>query len=223
MDLCRGRTSGKACRRALVGTIGARLRRVSGAGLLLAVALLGTARLVAAGDCPPTPPNPQGPFYLPDAPFVTALDRAEEPGERIEIVGRVSKGPACKPVAGAVLDLWQASAEGYYYNLESAAAPADYLLRGRVRTDAEGRFRVRTVRPGPYRTGPRSWRPAHLHVKVSGPSLLPLTTQVYLPGDPHLARDALVVPSLIGTLSPRPDGPATLHFDFVLLPAREGY
>jgi len=181
------------------------------------VAIVGPA---AAGDCFPTPPNPEGPFYLPDAPFVTALDREEEAGERIELAGRVYNEPDCEPVAGAVLDIWHASAEGFYYNLESAAAPADYLLRGRVRTDAEGRFRVQTVRPGAYRTGPRSWRPAHIHVKVSGPSLVPLTTQVYLPGDPHLAGDGLAVPSLVGVLSERPDAPATLFFDFVLQTGR---
>src|SRR5512139_7770 len=136
----------------------------------------------ASGDCSPTPPNPEGPFYLPDAPFVTTLDREGEPGERIELAGRVYNEPDCEPVAGAVLDIWHANSEGFYYNLEAAAAPADYLLRGRVRTDGEGRFRVRTVRPGPYRTGPSSWRPSHIHVKVSGPTLVPLTTQVYLPG-----------------------------------------
>jgi hypothetical protein len=45
---------------------------------------------------------------------------------------------------------------------------------------------------------------------------VPLTTQVYLPGDPHLERDPLAVPSLVGVLSQRPDGPATLFFNFVL-------
>ena len=186
------------------------------ASALLALAVLVAPPGAAAGDCFPTPPNPQGPFHLADAPFVTALDRDEEPGERIELAGRVFNEPDCEPVADAVLDIWQANAEGFYYNLESAAAPGDYLLRGRVRTDGEGRFRVRTVRPGAYRTGPRSWRPSHVHVMVSGPSLLPLTTQVYLPGDPHLATDALVVPALIGVLGGRPGGPATLFFDFVL-------
>jgi len=187
------------------------------AALLLAVlTLLSAPRPAAGGDCTLTPPNPQGPFYLPEAPFVAALDGEDEPGERIELAGRVFNEPDCEPVAGAVLDIWQANAEGHYYGLETAAAPVDYLLRGRVRTDAEGRFRVRTVRPGAYRTGPRSWRPAHIHVKVSGPGLIPLTTQVYLPGDPHLAGDPLVVPALVGVLSPRPDGPATLFFDFVL-------
>jgi catechol 1,2-dioxygenase len=185
------------------------------AALLAALALAAVAP-VGAGDCSPTPANPQGPFYLPDAPFVAALDPEGEPGERIELAGRVYNEPDCEPVAGAVLDIWQANADGHYYNLETASAPADYLLRGRVRTDGEGRFRVRTVRPGPYRTGPRSWRPAHIHVKVSGPSLVPLTTQVYLPGDPHLERDPLAVPSLVGVLSARPDGPATLFLDFVL-------
>lgn len=184
--------------------------------LLASLALAAAPGPVTAGDCSPTPPNPQGPFYLPDAPFVTALDREGEPGERIELAGRVFNEPDCQPVAEAVLDIWHANAEGFYYNLEAPAVPADFLLRGRVRTDADGRFRVRTVRPGPYRTGPRSWRPSHIHVKVSGPSLVPLTTQIYLPGDPHLERDALAVPSLIGVLSERPDGPATLFFDFIL-------
>jgi protocatechuate 3,4-dioxygenase beta subunit len=186
------------------------------AALLASLAFAAAPGPAAAGDCSPTSSNPQGPFYLPDAPFVTALDREGEPGERIELAGRVYNEPDCEPVSGAVLDIWHANAEGHYYNLEAAAAPADYLFRGRVRTDGEGRFRVRTVRPGSYRTGPSSWRPSHIHVKVSGSALVPLTTQVYLPGDPHLERDSLAVPSLVGILSQRPDGPATLFFDFVL-------
>lgn len=183
---------------------------------LAALLVLAGAGPASAGDCFPTPPNPQGPFHLPDAPFVERLDAGDEPGERIELAGRVLDDPDCEPVAGAVLDIWHASAEGFYYDLETGARPETYRLRGKVRTDAEGRFRVRTVRPGPYRTGPRSWRPSHIHVKLEGPGLEPLTTQVYLPGDPHLATDLLYLPALLGVLSARPGGPPTLFYDFVL-------
>lgn len=183
---------------------------------MLAGPLLGRAG--AAHDCAPTAPNPRGPFHLADAPFVERLDTASEPGERIAFAGRVLALPDCRPVAGATLDIWHASAGGVYYNLETNDRPEHYRLRGRIRSGPDGGFRVVTVRPGRYGAGPGA-RPPHIHVAITAPGLEPLTTQVYFPADPDNAGDVLFRHDLVGTLQPRPGAPALLSFDFVLAPS----
>ena len=188
--------------------------------LLLVGPLVGTAG--AAGVCTPTPANALGPFYLPDAHFVERLDRPEEQGERVEFAGRVLALPDCRPVAGAVLDIWQANAAGVYDNLEKKGRPAEYRLRGRIRTGPDGSFRCLTVRPGRYGAGPGGSRPSHIHVTISAPALAPLTTQVYFPGDPDNAGDDLFLPALAGSLRARAGAPASLWFEFVLGPAEAG-
>ena len=130
--------------------------------------------------------------------------------------------PDCRPVAGAVLDIWQANAAGVYYNLERNSRPADYRLRGRIRTGPDGSFRCLTVRPGRYGAGPGGSRPSHIHVTLSAPALAPLTTQVYFPGDPDSAGDDLFLPALAGSLRARAGAPASLWFEFVLRPAEAG-
>jgi protocatechuate 3,4-dioxygenase beta subunit len=189
------------------------------AALLVAGQLL--VAVEASGACAPTPPNPQGPFYLPDAPFVERLDKPDELGERIEFAGRVLALPDCRPVAGATLDLWQANAGGIYYNLETIARPEQYRLRGRIRSGLDGGFRVVTVRPGLYGSGPGA-RPPHIHVTITAPGMEPLTTQVYFPADPGNAGDSLFRQSLVGVLQPRAGSPALLSFDFVLAPSGAG-
>jgi catechol 1,2-dioxygenase len=168
----------------------------------------------AAAACAVTLANPAGPFYLPGAPFVQRLAGPDEPGTQIELAGRVLGLPDCRPVAGAVLDIWQANAGGVYSGLERPAGKPDFRLRGRIHTGADGRFSVVTVRPGHYGDG--TPRPSHIHVTVSALGFVPLTTQVYFPGDPANAGDDLFLPALVGTLRARGDQPALLSFDFVL-------
>jgi catechol 1,2-dioxygenase len=150
------------------------------AGVLAVVAgRAGVAR--AGGRCAPTQADLEGPFYLPGAPSRIAIAPPEEPGDRLIVRGHVL-GPDCAtPLAGAVLDVWQADAQGSYHG------PAEqYRLRGRLQTDAEGRYELFTIRPGAYRIGDR-FRPAHIHMIVTHRAHAPLTTQLYFKGDPYLA------------------------------------
>lgn len=131
--------------------------------------------------CELTGSDVEGPFHVDDAPFRTRLAADEEPGERLVIEGIVY-GPDCRTaLEGALLDVWQADAEGNYHDEGS-----DYRLRGQVLTNGEGRFVLETIRPGNYPLA-GSVRPAHIHFMVSAPSHRPLTTQLYFRGDPHLA------------------------------------
>ena len=105
-------------------------------------------------------------------------------------------GQGCeRGLAGVELDVWHATHDGHYDNDGTLKVPG-YLLRGRLRTDAEGRYRLRTIIPGRYLNG-RQYRPAHVHVKVRASGFAPLTTQLYFPGDPYNDIDPFIHRSLI--------------------------
>jgi protocatechuate 3,4-dioxygenase beta subunit len=143
-------------------------------------------------EIPPEPPAPDpcvvtgsdvlGPFHEAGAPMSTVIAGPDEPGERIRIDGRVY-GPGCDaPLAGALLDVWQADAVGGYHDANAGV----YRLRGQMLTDDEGRYSFVSILPGNYELGVGQWRPAHIHFNVSSPGLTPLTTQLYFEGDPYL-------------------------------------
>lgn len=126
--------------------------------------------------CSPTANDALGPFYEGGAPERTTLASQGEPGERTEVSG-VVYGPDCKtPLAGAIVDVWHADAQGNYH-----AAGQEYRLRGQMKTDSAGRYAFESIRPGNY-----DGRPAHYHLIVSRPGHQPLTTQIYFAGDPFL-------------------------------------
>lgn len=132
-------------------------------------------------SCEPTPSDVTGPFFRSGAPSRTALVRPEEPGDRLEISGVVLDPDCVTPLEGAVIDVWQADAEGRYDN-----DSADYRLRALLMTDAQGRFAFTSVRPGNYPDA-GGMRPAHIHFTISRPGYQALTTQLYFEGDPFLA------------------------------------
>ena len=110
-------------------------------------------------------------------------------GPRIIVQGRV-QDQFGRPVAGALIEVWQANAGGRYrHKKEGYLAPLDPNFGGcgRVITDAEGCYEFRTVQPGPYPwpNGPNDWRPAHIHFSVFGAGFAQrLITQMYFEGDP---------------------------------------
>jgi catechol 1,2-dioxygenase len=156
----------------------------------------------AAETCRLTEESQYGPFYREGAPWRAQLCGPEEPGERLTIAGRVTAAGTCEPLKDAVLDLWQASAAGFYDNNDPARPfdPARYNLRGRVRTDAEGRYQFETVLPGNYGQG-RFTRAKHIHLLATCAGRAPLVTEIYFAGDKHNDTDGLVRRSLITQLS----------------------
>ena len=181
----------------------------------------------------------EGPFYVPDAPMLeppyVMPQRPEEPGEPLVFSGTVRSADG-KAIAGALLDIWHSDATvpGTYSNIHPGQP--DFNLRGRLRTGSDGCFELRTIRPAPYpipdqgptgrllnALGRHSWRPAHIHAKVSANGYQPLTTQLYFAGDEFLDSDAAraVKDDLILPLEPgTSDGKAylTLRYDLRLAP-----
>jgi protocatechuate 3,4-dioxygenase beta subunit len=117
-------------------------------------------------------------------------------GERIIVAGRVLDENG-KPVPHTLIEIWQANAAGRYpHRTDQHDAPLDpnFSGAGRTLTDAEGRYRFVTIRPGeyPWRNHYNAWRPAHIHFSLFGPAFLTrLVTQMYFPGDPLLEYDPM--------------------------------
>ncbi len=117
-------------------------------------------------------------------------------GERIIVTGRVVDEGG-RPVPDTLIEIWQANAAGrYIHRSDRHDAPLDPNFRGSGRcvSDAEGRYRFYTVKPGAYPWGnhPNAWRPNHIHFSLLGPSfLVRLVTQMYFPGDPLLELDPI--------------------------------
>lgn len=185
------------------------------------------------GTLPRTPPQILGPFFpIGKAPSDSA-DMSRVPGRSERAAGRILyiSGRILDmhgaPVPGAKITVWQANHHGRYdHPNDDNPAPADPSFSGFsvIRSDAEGRYRIKTVKPGAYPVGPTSIRPSHVHFEIEGRRER-LVTQVYFEGDPHQKEDrwlqsARDPSALIARLTPpAPDmEPDALwaHFDFVL-------
>ena len=175
-----------------------------------------------------------GPFYLPDAPWREAggsIVLAGPAGEPAVVSGQVRSADG-SPLPGAVLDVWQAAPNGRY-DVQDPQQPRGNL-RGRFRTDGDGRYEFRTVRPVDYpvpddgpvgallaATGRHPWRAAHIHVIVSAPGHASVTTHIFDATSTYLDSDAVfgVKRSLVRDFTPEEGtGPGHLAVeqDFVL-------
>jgi catechol 1,2-dioxygenase len=212
-----------------------RQRTLSRRNLLLSTAgaaggLLTIPTAAGAQQCLPTPASILGPFYRGGAPARTKLGDPGEPGELLVVSGTVY-GPDCRtPLPGAVLDVWQANSAGLYDidKPENFTDRTAFRLRGRLLTDAQGRYEIETILPGRYPIPPGipgveayagRTRPAHIHITVLHTLFGPLTTQLYFRGDPHLADDPWAKPSLAIDLASQSAGTAKRHngtFNIVL-------
>ena len=142
-----------------------------------------------------------GPLFGPE--LVNADDNdltrqadAEPIGQRIVVTGRVLDANA-RPVPHTLIEIWQANAAGRYrHRNDQHDAPLDpnFHGAGRTLTDAEGRYRFVTIKPGayPWKNHYNAWRPAHIHFSLFGPAFATrLVTQMYFPGDPLLDDDPM--------------------------------
>ena len=184
-----------------------------------------------------------GPFYregAPELPLNTSI-AGDTPGEPVIVSGRVF-APDGKPLANALLDVWHSDSEGFY---DVQQPGADINLRGRFRTDSEGRYLFRTIKPSFYpipedgpvgkmlrALGRHPYRPAHVHFIVSAEGYKAVITELFAEGDPYLdsdavfgVRDSLVVDFVRYETQAEAEGYNTtvpfytVTYDFVLEPA----
>ena len=181
--------------------------RASLAALPAAVALgvlTATPECLDAEDVAATTSRTEGPYFKPRSPAKTTLIEPGMRGTRLHLAGRVLTTGGL-PIAKAVLDLWQADADGAY-DLRG------FRLRGNVTADERGRYEIDTIIPGLY-----PGRTAHIHVRVAPPQGRVLTTQLFFPDQPQNRTDGLYQASLLVKIS---DGRERKEgaFDFVLAP-----
>lgn len=161
-----------------------------------------------------TPRTIEGPLYIAGAPLSKSearLDDGSEQGEVLIMHGQV-RGMDGRPVPGAVVDVWHANTRGGYSFFDPSQQK--YNLRRRIETDAEGRYRFRSILPAGYACPPEGAtqallnqlgrhgnRPAHIHFFVSAGGYRHLTTQINIEGDAYLhddfafaTRDELIPP-----------------------------
>jgi hydroxyquinol 1,2-dioxygenase len=189
-----------------------------------------------------------GPFYVEDAPEMPLgadISKGMK-GRPLYVEGTVASVDG-KPLAGARVDTWHSDDDGFY-DVQHLDKTGGLALRGRFRTDAEGRFRfwsiVPTFYPIPYdgpvgkmleAQGRHPYRPAHVHFMIAAPGYEKLVTHVFVAGDKYLDSDAVfgVKESLIRELEERPAGSgpdgrqmtqafSILRYGFRLAPASQG-
>lgn len=211
---------------------------------------LGLSMLVTAQSNPKpagcTEATVFGPFFVEGAPvFPNGADISNgAPGQPCWVSGQV-RDSSGRPVAGALLDVWQSDEEGLY---DVQRGGDEHRARGRLRADDDGRFAFRTILAESYQiphdgpvgrmleaVGRHAWRPAHLHFMIQAPGHETLITHVFRNGDQHLDSDAVfgVRSTLIADWARHEPGQApdgtrcdtpfhTLRYDFVLAPERSG-
>ena len=183
-------------------------REVLGAGAVLPFGVL-AATAEAGSKCSATPRQTSGPFY----PFFEQTDKDVDltrmvghnetaAGEVIRVTGRVLDAD-CRPVEGALVDLWQADHNGRYrHPADPNPAPQDPNFQGwgQAVTDAEGRYSFRTIKPAPYPLAflegapdeSAGYRTRHIHFRVAKRGHVEFTTQMYFAGEKLNDADALL-------------------------------
>jgi protocatechuate 3,4-dioxygenase beta subunit len=131
-----------------------------------------------------TPRQTEGPFFTPSSPKRSSLLEGNVSPDLKFVLTGVVLSRECKPVANALVDLWQADENGEYDN-------QGFRYRGHQFTDAQGRYRFETAVPGLY-----PGRTRHFHVKVQAPGGPILTTQLYFPDEAANRRDRIYRPEL---------------------------
>jgi protocatechuate 3,4-dioxygenase beta subunit len=149
-----------------------------------------------------TPSQTEGPYYKPRSPERRSLLDPGIAGTPIVLTGAVLSR-RCQPIAGALVDFWQADDAGKYDN-------RGYRLRGHQFTDDAGHYRLETIVPGLY-----PGRTRHIHVKVQAPNRPILTTQLYFPGEPRNRTDRIFKADLLLAVQDAADG-RSATFDFIL-------
>ncbi|MBI1880476.1 MAG: hypothetical protein HYR94_20045, partial [Chloroflexi bacterium] len=154
---------------------------------------------VAESGCVPTAGTGAN-GYLPDVPFSVDLAPPGLKGEHMVISGTVYANDCVTPLPGALVEVWQTDADGNY----DRTPP--YILRGKMRTDANGRYEFATIKPGPYQLGQQTG-PVHIHFQLTYRSEGSFATRLLFKDDlnlpPSLANSPLAIPL---TKDKGPDG-----------------
>ncbi len=138
------------------------------------------------GDTPTTT-DILGPFYRPGAPLKSNLILPYTKGTPIVLKGSIFKKDGKTPISNALVEIWHCDENEVYDN-----ASDEYKYRGGQKTKADGKYEFKSILPVPYKANPTdesSWRPAHIHMRVSVPNQQDLITQIYFKGGKYVETD----------------------------------
>ena len=162
-----------------------------------------------AGQTPSRPACADATAAQTSGPYYPAHDRDDEDPDLTQIKGRTGRAKGevvyvrgrvldqeCRPVAGALVEIWQANTWGRYDHEKDAGNPRpldpNFQSWAEMVTDAEGRFGFKTVKPGAYPANDQGWvRPPHIHFRISRRGYHELVTQMYFAGEPLNEQDLI--------------------------------
>ncbi len=148
-----------------------------------------------------TPVQPEGPFYpVDDQPdkdtdLTTVRGRTGVAKGLVIQVGGIVAGQDCKPIEGALVEIWQACATGKYNHRSdpnTAELDPNFQYWGKAITGADGAYRFRTILPGAYPADENWMRPPHIHFKVQKRGYMELITQLYFQGSEFNETDLIL-------------------------------
>ena len=169
------------------------------------------------GDSPTTT-DILGPFYRPGAPMRSNIIPPNSKGSPMNLSGTIFKEEGKTPINNASVEIWQCDENEHYDN-----ASDSYFFRGAIMTGKNGKYDFKTIVPVPYKADPNdesSWRPAHIHMRVSVVDQQDLITQIYFKGDKYIDSDTWAsspqAVNRILNIAKNPAGGNAVTFDVVM-------
>lgn len=169
------------------------------------------------GDSPTTT-DILGPFYRPGAPMRSNIIPPNSKGSPMNLSGTIFKEDGKTPINNASVEIWQCDENEHYDN-----ASDSYFFRGAIMTGKNGKYDFKTIVPVPYKADPNdesSWRPAHIHMRVSVADQQDLITQIYFKGDKYIDSDTWAsspqAVNRILNIAKNPAGGNAVTFDVVM-------
>lgn len=176
-------------------------RTVMKLGLGALGTMIGGKVLAGPDRCGLTPAQTKGPFYPvrdqsdKDSDLLWVEGHQQSARGEVVILRGVVSDQICRPVHGALVEIWQACVSGKYdHPSDPNPAPADphFQYWGKAITDEEGRYQFRTIIPGSYPADTGWIRPPHIHFKVTKKAYFELVTQMYFAGQTLNEKDLIL-------------------------------
>ena len=163
----------------------------------------------------PTTADILGPYYRPGAPIRRDLVQPGTKGDITRFAGTIFGNDGRTPEKNALVEIWHCNENGVYDNTTD-----DYMYRASWKTGADGKYDFKTIMPVPYKVTETRYRPAHIHMRISGTTGQDLVTQIYFKGDKYLSiDDSSSDPKSIHRIldiSTNSNGERLIQFDVVL-------
>lgn len=176
---------------------------LKGLGLGLGLLAAGGKAQAMLDNCglTPTPKQPLGPFYPVTYPLDSNADLTFVEGKQKKALGQIVfisgivADESCRPIKGAVVEIWQACVSGRYNHPSDTSDNAldeNFQYFGRVITNDKGEYLFKTIKPGAYLASETWIRPPHIHFKVSLRGYQELITQSYFSDESLNSKDEIL-------------------------------